>query len=307
MAAEHQKSTKLEVKKEKDARMTFSEAQKKIEEREKLRMVYSIFASMLVCGTLYLNISSFYPIFVADKYGDKINTLMIACALCCFNFAGVVCSPIHAVTISKMGRKNAMLVGFVCILVSNTALGMLSYIPASQWKLFFILSCVARFFQGYGDSLSMATAMSLISTNFPEEKEKFISYIGASMGFGLMLGPPLGSFIFGKLSFAMVFYFFSIWIFVMMILQYVFIPSSYNKDREGTILNHQGKKKDAIEKLDVPASRSASFATATASLMSQKEAMKSVRNIDQMRAISVSAQTKTKEDILQGYNNIEID
>ena len=116
-----------------DDRVTFLAAAKKIEEREKLRMVYSIFASMLVCGTLYLNISSFYPIFVADKFEGEISTLMIACALCCFNFAGVVCSPIHAVTISMMGRKNAMLIGFMCILVSNTCLGLLSNIPKQNW------------------------------------------------------------------------------------------------------------------------------------------------------------------------------
>ena len=44
-----------------------------INEFEKKRMVYSIFASMLVCGTLYLNIASFYPIFVDENYGDYIN------------------------------------------------------------------------------------------------------------------------------------------------------------------------------------------------------------------------------------------
>jgi len=55
-----------------------------INEFEKKRMVYSIFASMLVCGTLYLNIASFYPIFVDEHYGDSINQTMVACALCCF-------------------------------------------------------------------------------------------------------------------------------------------------------------------------------------------------------------------------------
>ena len=38
------------------------------------------------------------------------------------------------------------------------------------------------------------------------------------MGVGLMLGPPLGSVIYGKFKFAAVFYFFSIWIFIMIIL-----------------------------------------------------------------------------------------
>jgi len=93
-------------------------------------MVLTIYASMLVCGTLYLNVSAFYPVYTVNKYGDKINTFDIACALCCFNFAGVVCSPIHGFTINKMGRKNSMIVGFVCILVSNTALAFLSYLTA---------------------------------------------------------------------------------------------------------------------------------------------------------------------------------
>jgi len=53
---------------------------------------------------------------------------MIACTLCCFNLAGVVCTPIHAITISRMGRKNALLVGFWAILLSNTALGLCSLI-----------------------------------------------------------------------------------------------------------------------------------------------------------------------------------
>ena len=83
---------------------------------------------MLVCGTLYLNISSFYPLYVNVKYKGKISTVMIACTLCCFNLAGVVCTPIHAITISRMGRKNALLVGFWAILISNTALGLCSLI-----------------------------------------------------------------------------------------------------------------------------------------------------------------------------------
>ena len=116
-----------------------------INEFEKKRMVYSIFASMLVCGTLYLNIASFYPVFVDENYGDSINQTMVACALCCFQFAGVCCTPIHAFTISKMGRKNAMMIGFGSIFVSNTIMGMLSLINYSNWKTFLFLSCLTRF------------------------------------------------------------------------------------------------------------------------------------------------------------------
>ena len=56
------------------------------------------------------------------------------------------------------------------------------------------------------------------------------------MGLGLMLGPFIGSIIYGYLNFECVFYFFSIWIFIMILLQMAFIPSSFNYDRESTML-----------------------------------------------------------------------
>lgn len=188
------------------------------EARAKAHMAYCIFASMLACGTLYLNITSFFPLFVQKQFGDQINTVVIAITLSSFNFAGVVCSPIHAVTISKMGRKNALMIGFGCIFLSNTALGVCAYLAPEHPVLFTVCCCLARFFQGYGDSLAMATSFSMISMNFPDKKEKYISLIGASMGIGLFLGPPLGSLIYGWLGFACVFYFFSIWILIMIFL-----------------------------------------------------------------------------------------
>jgi MFS family permease len=156
--------------------------------------------------------------------------VIIAVILTSFNFAGVVCSPIHAITISKMGRKNALIIGFIFIFVSNTALGVCAYLAPDHPTTFTICCCIARFFQGYGDSLAMATSFSMISINFPDKKEKYISLIGASMGFGLFLGPPLGSLIFGRFGFACVFYFFSGWIFIMILLQFFIIPNSFNFD-----------------------------------------------------------------------------
>ena len=58
----------------------------------------------------------------------------------------------------------------------------------------------------------------MIGMNFPDKKEKYISMIGASMGIGLFIGPPLGSFIYSHMDFPSVFYFFSIWILLMAIL-----------------------------------------------------------------------------------------
>ena len=51
-----------------------------------------------------------------------------------------------------------------------------------------------------------------------------------SFGFGMILGPPLGSLIYGLSNYATTFYFFAALIFISMILCYVFIPNRLNKN-----------------------------------------------------------------------------
>ena len=84
---------------------------------------------------------------------------MVGLALGCFQIAGIFCTPIHAVTISKMGRKNSIVFGFTLILMANTALGAIDLLPVTprdpafpkvpvhqkDWIVFFAISCFTRF------------------------------------------------------------------------------------------------------------------------------------------------------------------
>ena len=62
-----------------------------------------------------------------------------------FQLAGVVCPPIHSVTMVKMGRKNAVVIGFICMITANTGLGLLAFIPDTYWKFFLGMSMAIRF------------------------------------------------------------------------------------------------------------------------------------------------------------------
>ena len=53
-------------------------------EDEKKKMLFCILISNMICGTMILNISSFYPLFVEINYGDYITPSMTAFALGCF-------------------------------------------------------------------------------------------------------------------------------------------------------------------------------------------------------------------------------
>ena len=79
-------------------------------------------------------------------------------------------TKVHAVTISAMGRKNAVMVGFIVLLLSTGALGLLEFIDYGNWKLFYGLAMAIRFTQGYADSLISTTQYSIVSQTYKENK-----------------------------------------------------------------------------------------------------------------------------------------
>jgi len=133
-----------------------------------------------------------------------------------------------------MGRKNAIIVGFICMLIANQGLGMLALIDYDNWFLFYSCSLIIRFLQGYGDTLATTTAFSLISTNFNEEKTKYISIMEAAGGLGLMIGPPMGGLLFGIFNYAWTFYFFSLLIAANLAVQIYYLPSCLNNSVDHT-------------------------------------------------------------------------
>lgn len=114
-------------------------------ENDKWYMLVCVIASNFICGTLYLNITSFYPLYCENNYKDYINTTMIAVAMSSFELSGVIFSPLHAATVSVMGRKNAILIGMMILLLTNTGMALLSLFDGTDWKWFFSLSIIIRF------------------------------------------------------------------------------------------------------------------------------------------------------------------
>ena len=82
---------------------------------------------------MLFNVPSFYPLYVEQHFGKHVSSAMSGVALGCFQIAGTIFTPVHSITISKMGRKNSILFGTTLILVTNTAFGALSLLPDIDW------------------------------------------------------------------------------------------------------------------------------------------------------------------------------
>ena len=127
-----------------------------------------------------------------------------------------------------MGRKNSILLGFLILLITTTGLGMLDLIPRAYWKTFYFTACLIRFGQGYADCLISTTQYSVVNQVFSDQKAQYISYLEASSGLGMILGPPLGSLIYGISGYQWAFYAFSLLTLGNFLNCAAFIPNKLN-------------------------------------------------------------------------------
>ena len=93
---------------------------------------------------------------------------------------------------------------------ATVGFGLIAYIPKSTTyhfdpeknkdvldegtydKLFFAVAIIIRFLQGVGDSMVSTAAYSIISIEFPAEREKYVGLCQTAVGLGLLSGPFIG-------------------------------------------------------------------------------------------------------------------
>jgi MFS family permease len=94
-------------------------------------------------------------------------------------------APIVGQNLQRIGRKNMILAGYILCICATVGFGVCANIGPKQEKeeddnsgskAFFALSIVIRFFQGIGDSMVATSAYSIVSIEFPHNREVYIGY-----------------------------------------------------------------------------------------------------------------------------------
>ncbi len=109
-----------------------------------------------------------------------------------------------------------ILAGYILCIAATVGFGLCANILPKQTKLnptddsgsklFFGLSIVIRFFQGVGDSMVATSAYSIVSIEFPHQREVYIGYCQTAVGLGLLMGPVIGTSIYGAVGYQKTFY-----------------------------------------------------------------------------------------------------
>ena len=102
---------------------------------------------------------------------------------------------------AMMGRKNAVLIGTLISALTMVGLGITAYVPRDKPRMFIIANVVMRLIQGYGDSLTWTSCMSITNIIYSEDKAEKIAYVEMAVGFGTMAGPVIGAFIYSAIGY----------------------------------------------------------------------------------------------------------
>ena len=146
--------------------------------------------------------------------------------------SGLIVSPIIGIILEKLGRKNIVVSGFAILAFGTLGLGLCNFIPGKSTLtgdyIFFGLAVLCRFIQGVGDQFVSIAFYSILSSTFPDSRERILGFIETAAGLGLMVGPLMGgpmNVIFGYVTCYMIFTSFLV---LMTILDFCLLPTSLN-------------------------------------------------------------------------------
>lgn len=94
---------------------------------------------------------------------------MVGVVLSMFELFLLIASPFVSVWQDKVGRKNFIIIGNICTMLSSIGFGFLTFVESDM--LFFGLSLVMRGLGGIGEACTSTTSMAIITLEFTEKKD----------------------------------------------------------------------------------------------------------------------------------------
>eukprot|EP00347_Sterkiella_histriomuscorum_P004444 403360434 len=204
---------------------------------EEKRLIIIILFVISTIWTLYGNIATFFPPYRLEHH-KSITDTQVGIVLAMFECGILITTPLVGKYLAKVGRKNFIIIGYICCMLASTGFGLLVYIKDDV--TFFASSISLRLLQGFGDA-SVSTAcnnllynsliigMSIVASEYPKRREQMYGYTESAIGAGLMLGPVIGQALYSALDFEYTFYVTTAIIFVPFMLVIFFIPNRINK------------------------------------------------------------------------------
>ncbi|XP_063713908.1 MFS-type transporter SLC18B1-like [Symsagittifera roscoffensis] len=148
--------------------------------------------SILIYMADGINLSQLAPFFPNEAELNKgVSELLVGAITGCFDFSMLFFSILLPFVVKPEWNKLLFFSGALLGALFNMVFGLVDVINSSQW--FASLSFICRLFMGLGGALVWGTGIPLLTSIAPEYAGRVTSLAESAIGFGLAIGPPLGS------------------------------------------------------------------------------------------------------------------
>jgi len=185
----------------------------------------SIVFAFTIWGVLISLTPPFYPS-EAEKKGATPSQYGFVFGI--FSLAAFASSPIFAAYGAKIGPKRLYNFSTFLIAINGIMFGFLEYIQNTA--LFLGLSYTLRCFGGVYETAAWNSVTSILMALYPDKVASVMSSTQMFFGFGYMIGPAIGSFLYDVGGFPLPFFSTGVLAFVIAIMLIFSIPDVQNKN-----------------------------------------------------------------------------
>ena len=196
------------------------------------KIVWILFCT-LISNSAYALIAPFLPLEFKDK---GISGQLIGLMFAIYSVAVILCSPFVGKAIQCVGNTNMISIGILVMGLAFVCFGLIDALETEAIVL--TVGFTLRFVQGASSAFVQTTCYSIATNDFPEKKEQIVGWVEALTGLGLILGPIIGSCLYGLLGYSQTFYIYgSFLIFLAFIIRINFPDDSEIEGRPNINFN----------------------------------------------------------------------
>eukprot|EP00744_Colponema_vietnamica_P009219 GILI01013133.1.p1 GENE.GILI01013133.1~~GILI01013133.1.p1 ORF type:complete len:607 (+),score=112.54 GILI01013133.1:132-1952(+) len=162
-------------------------------------LLFSLAVLNVMSGAMFSVLSPFYPMTAESK---GVSQIVIGAIFSCFAFINFLASPVFGYFARHIGRRNMILFGMLMEGISTVGFAFIDHLPVN-W--FVGVSFLIRVFQGLGTAATNTATFSVVAGEFPEKMADVLALNETCLGLGMVLGPPIGGFLFEYGSFSLPF------------------------------------------------------------------------------------------------------
>ena len=141
-----------------------------------------------------------------------------------FAISGMIWSLVCGKLLTRCGRRAVLIWGVISMGLSMISFGFINYSPSTL--ILTIVWLLIRILQGISSSTILTTWYSIVAITYPEEQTKYLGFLEASSGAGMLFGPPFGSVLYNFLGFELTFYIIGGVFILLSPLLWIVIPNS---------------------------------------------------------------------------------